>query len=86
MAAGAGIGLRRRTRWRGRGPGDPRRAHWQPVADCVRSWPRSSSRSSGPLKQIAGWLKATYRNEAEMQVSHAWVVSLDAIGHFVETG
>ena len=69
MAAGIGTGPHRRTSRRGRGRGVPRRASWPPTRCCVRWWPRSCSRRWSP-QQIAGWLKTTYPDDPEMQVSH----------------
>ena len=51
----------------GAGPGGVEAASWRPRLRAW--WPRSSTRAV-VTGQIAGWLKTTYADDAEMQVSH----------------
>ena len=62
-------GRDRRTRRRGRGRRVPRPASSRPTLRCVASWYEKLKRRWSP-QQIAGWLKTTYPDNQQMQVSH----------------
>ena len=70
VAAMIGTVPHRRISRRGRGQGVPRRASWQPIAGWVRCVAEKLKREQWSPEQIAGWLKATYPDDPEMQVSH----------------
>ena len=58
-----------RTSRRGRGRRVPRRASWRPTRRWLRIVAEKLRRRWSP-QQIAGWLKVTYPDDPEMQVSH----------------
>ena len=70
MAVAAGIGLRRPTSWRGRGRGvrKPCKLATHPALRAIVA--EKLKQQQWSPQQIAGWLKTTYPDDPEMQVSH----------------